>query len=121
MMPPMSMYCCTNARTASLVAISLIGASMSRFCEASHERVISASSSMSAAMNGRPSPMTTAWATIGHVLMTSSIGAGLMFLPPAVMMMSFLRPVMNTNPRSSIVARSPVCSQPSEVRASAVR
>ena len=36
-----------------------------------------------------------------------------MFLPPAVMMMSFLRPVMNRKPSSSSVPRSPVWSQPS--------
>ena len=39
--------------------------------------------------------------------------AGVRFLPPAVMMMSFLRPVIDRKPSSSIEPRSPVCSQPS--------
>jgi hypothetical protein len=41
--------------------------------------------------------------------------AGVMFLPPAVMMMSFLRPVMWTTPSSSIRPMSPVCSQLSTI------
>ena len=36
-----------------------------------------------------------------------------MFLPPAVMMMSFLRPVMKVKPRSPIRPRSPVLIEPS--------
>jgi hypothetical protein len=36
-----------------------------------------------------------------------------MFLPPEVMMMSFLRPTMWMKPSSSMLPRSPVCSQPS--------
>ena len=38
---------------------------------------------------------------------------GVRFLPPAVMMMSFLRPVIFRKPSSSSSPRSPVCSQPS--------
>ena len=38
---------------------------------------------------------------------------GVMFLPPAVMMMSFLRPVIERKPSASISPRSPECSQPS--------
>ena len=41
--------------------------------------------------------------------------AGVRFLPPAVMMMSFLRPVIERKPSSSIEPRSPVCSQPSSI------
>ena len=41
--------------------------------------------------------------------------AGVRFLPPAVMMMSFLRPVMKRKPSSSSEPRSPVCSQPSTI------
>jgi hypothetical protein len=43
-----------------------------------------------------------------------------MFLPPAVMMMSFERPVIVTNPSASISPTSPVRSQPSSVSVSAV-
>ena len=38
-----------------------------------------------------------------------------MFLPPAVMMMSFLRPVMERNPSLSITPMSPVWSHPSTI------
>jgi len=37
---------------------------------------------------------------------------GVMFLPPEVMMMSFIRSVILTKPSLSIVPTSPVCSQP---------
>ena len=43
-----------------------------------------------------------------------------MFFPPAVTRMSFLRSVIVTNPSSSIVAMSPVRSQPSSSSTSAV-
>ena len=36
-----------------------------------------------------------------------------MFLPPAVMMMSFIRSVIARKPSASSVPTSPVCSQPS--------
>jgi len=47
--------------------------------------------------------------------------AGDMFLPAALMISSFLRPVIVTYPSWSMAAMSPVCSQPSESIASAVR
>jgi hypothetical protein len=46
--------------------------------------------------------------------------AGVRFLPPAVMMMSFLRPVIVTKPSASTEPRSPVRSHPSAVNASPV-
>ena len=56
----------------------------------------SASSSMvtSAAMNGCRSPTTTHWLTSGWARTRSSSTAGATFLPPAVTMISFLRPVI---------------------------
>ena len=56
----------------------------------------SASSSMvtSAAMNGCRSPTTMHWLTSGWARIRSSSTAGATFLPPAVTMSSFLRPVM---------------------------
>jgi len=45
-------------------------------------------------MNGCPSPTTTAWETSGCPRRGSSIIAGATFFPPAVTMISFLRPVM---------------------------
>ena len=50
---------------------------------------------MSAAMNGLLSPTTKHWLTIGCARMVSSSCAGETFLPPAVTISSFLRPVMN--------------------------
>ncbi len=40
---------------------------------------------------------------------------GATFLPPAVTMISFLRPVIDTNPSASTLARSPVWNQPSTI------
>jgi len=40
---------------------------------------------------------------------------GVMFLPPAVMMISFLRPMIEMYPSSWIEAMSPVWSQPSVI------
>jgi len=57
--------------------------------------------------------MTTASEMYGENLSWFSISEGVMFLPPAVMMMSFIRSVMVTNPSSSMEPTSPVCSQPS--------
>ena len=45
-------------------------------------------------MNGRWSPTTTTWLTSGCARMRSSSTAGATFLPPAVTMISFLRPVI---------------------------
>ena len=50
----------------------------------------------------------------------SSISDGVMFSPPAVMMMSFLRSVMNRNPSLSTWPTSPVYRNPSSSRASVV-
>ena len=52
--------------------------------------------------------------------MRSSIGPGETFLPPAVTMMSFLRPVMRRWPVSSSSPMSPVLNQPSSVNVSFV-
>ena len=52
------------------------------------------SSVISATRYGRRSPITTHWETYGLCLISASMFAGVMFLPPAVMMMSFLRPVI---------------------------
>ena len=62
---------------------------------------------------GRRSPITTHWETSGCCFTSASMFAGVMFLPPAVMMMSFLRPVILMKPSGSTSPRSPVCSQPS--------
>ena len=70
-------------------------------------------------MNGFWSPTTTTWLTSGCPRSRSSSTAGATFLPPAVTMISFLRPVIRRNPSSSREPRSPVRNQPS-VRASAV-
>ena len=51
----------------------------------------SGSSTMRAAMKARPSPMAQAWPMSGNDLIAASRLAGLMFLPPAVMISSFLR------------------------------
>ena len=76
----------------------------------------SGSSVISATRYGRRSPITTACEIQRFCLSPFSRLAGVMFLPPAVMMMSFLRPVMKRKPSSSIGPRSPVCSQPSDER-----
>ena len=49
---------------------------------------------MSAEMNGFWSPTTTTWPMIGFARIGSSSAAGATFLPPAVTMISFLRPVI---------------------------
>ena len=48
-------------------------------------------------------------------MISASRFAGVMFLPPAVMMMSFLRPVILRKPSGSISPMSPVWSQPSTI------
>ena len=60
----------------------------------SHWGSISLSSVMSAEMKGSPSPMTSTWLMSGWPRRRSSSWAGATFLPPAVTMSSFLRPVM---------------------------
>ena len=58
--------------------------------------ISSSSSVISITGNGRRSPCMTAWETQRVCLRSFSRFAGVRFLPPAVMMMSFLRPVMKT-------------------------
>ena len=71
-------------------------------------------------MNGLPSPTTKHWLTSQCARTRSSSTAGATFLPPAVTMSSFLRPVMRTKPSSSISPMSPVWNQPSASIASVV-
>ena len=58
--------------------------------------------------------------TSGDSLIAASMFLGEMFFPPAVMMISFLRPVMERNPSASMDPMSPLCSQPSASTASRV-
>ena len=84
-------------------------------CAAFHGPSASASSVISAAMYGLPSPTTMAWLIRAWLRSRSSSTAGATFLPPAVTMISFFRPVMVRNPSSSSEPRSPVRNQPSSV------
>ena len=68
---------------------------------------------ISAAMNGLASPTAIAWLINGCARSRSSRSAGATFLPPAVTMISFLRPMIVRKPSSSIAPRSPVWNQPS--------
>ena len=71
--------------------------------------------------NLRLSPTTTQLAISGHSSITLfSIGTGDTFSPPAVTISSFRRPVTFTKPSASIIAWSPVCSQPSSSMVAAV-
>ena len=63
-------------------------------CSAAQGTISSSSSVISTTGNGRRSPCITAWETQRDCLRSFSKLAGVRFLPPAVMMMSFLRPVM---------------------------
>ena len=65
-------------------------------------------------------PITAASSIAGWLIRTASISAGAIFSPPR-MIMSLIRPTIETYPSSSISARSPVCIQPSPSIASAVR
>ncbi len=76
----------------------------------------SGSSVIRQAMNGRLSPTTMHWLISGCARSRSSSTAGATFLPPAVTMSSFFRPVTRRKPSSSSEPRSPVCSQPSAVQ-----
>ena len=67
-------------------------------------------------MNGCPSPTTRHCPTSGCARSRSSSTAGATFLPPAVTMISFLRPVMRRKPASSSSPMSPVRNQPSVER-----
>jgi long-chain acyl-CoA synthetase len=62
----------------------------------------------------------TGAAPISPELVKWYLALGVTFLPPAVMMMSFMRSVMRKNPSGSCVPTSPVCSQPSASIVSAV-
>jgi hypothetical protein len=76
---------------------------------------------MSAVLYGRPSPITDMAPMSGvAALMVFSICVGDMFLPEALMMISFLRSTTLRYPSSSTVTISPVCSQPSASIASPV-
>ena len=56
-----------------------------------HTAALSGSRTRRAETNLRLSPMAAAWPTSGIVLSAASRLAGLMFLPPEVMISSFLR------------------------------
>ena len=60
-----------------------------------HGTISSSSSVTSMTGNGRRSPCITACEIQRDCLMSFSMFAGVRFLPPAVMMMSFLRPVID--------------------------
>jgi hypothetical protein len=75
---------------------------------------------MSAERNLRPSPMTIASLMKGEVLSEFSISDGEMFLPPEVMMMCLMRSTIRTWVPSTHSPTSPVMSQPSSVKVSAV-
>ncbi len=61
-----------------------------------HAGATSGSRTTRADTKGRWSPMAHAWPTRGIILRLASRLAGLMFLPPAVMISSFLRSTMRT-------------------------
>ncbi len=105
----------TSARTIGFSDASLRSDTGSAPFDASHVFVSARSRAMMAAMNGLRSPIITHWLTTGDVMIDASISPGETFLPPAVMIRSFLRPTMETNPSSSMEPRSPVCSQPSTI------
>ena len=77
-------------------------------CCSAQAPTVSSSMPMRATRYLRPSPITTASRTKGDTLSLLSISDGLMFLPPAVMMMSFLRSVMRRKPSASSSPTSPV-------------
>ena len=71
-------------------------------------------------MNGLPSPTTMHWLISAWLRSLSSSTAGATFLPPAVTIISFFRPVIVRKPSSSSSPRSPVRNQPSSAKASLV-
>jgi len=73
-----------------------------------------------AVKNLRRSPMTMASLTYGDALRLFSISEGEMFLPPEVMMMCLMRSTILTWVPSTHSPTSPVMSQPSSVKVSAV-
>ena len=76
---------------------------------AAHWLTASGSRVISAAMNGRASPTTTAWLIKGCARSRSSSGAGATFLPAAVTMISFLRPVIRQE--AVVVERADVAGE----------
>ena len=105
-----------SARSTALAASSRTVVCSGTLCSAFHLPTASSSRVTRTEMNGRPSPMTTACDTSGCERMRSSIGPGETFLPPAVTMRSFLRPVTRRWPVSSSSPRSPVLNHsPSKV------
>ncbi len=77
--------------------------------------IASASIVTSTLMNGCASPTTMHWLTSGCERSRSSSTAGATFLPPAVTMISFLRPVIRRKPASSSSPTSPLWNQPSSI------
>ncbi len=67
----------------------------SMFSLCAHGTISSSSSVTSMTGNGRRSPCMTAWLIQRLCFMSFSMLAGVRFFPPAVMMMSFLRPVID--------------------------
>ena len=76
---------------------------------------VSGSSMIRHERNRRCSPITTASEMNGENLSWFSISEGVTFLPPAVMMMSFMRSVIRRKPSLSTIPTSPVWSQPSTI------
>src|SRR5437899_1515744 len=74
---------------------------------------------MSAVQYLRLSPITTAWLTCGWSLSRFSIFCGATYLPPEVLIRSFLRSVMRRKPSASNSPMSPVWNQPSRSQLSA--
>ena len=70
--------------------------------------------------NLRRSPMTTGWDTNWSPFRALSIGAGAMFFPFELTMISFFRSVIFRKPSPSMMPMSPVWNQPSGSIASAV-
>ncbi len=81
---------------------------------------VSSSIVTSAATYGRLSPTTIVWLISGCARSLSSSTAGETFLPPAVTISSFFRPVMRRKPSSSSEPMSPVWIHPSASSTSAV-
>ena len=86
---------CNSASTFGCVAACANGMFGSSPLLFSQTGSISGSRAMSAPMNGFWSPTTITWSTIGLARIGSSSAAGATFLPPAVTMISFLRPVIS--------------------------
>ena len=77
-------------------------------CRAFHGPKVSGSIVTSTATNGRPSPTTMHCEISACIRIRSSSTAGATFLPPAVTIISFFRPVIVRKPSSSSSPMSPV-------------